>query len=70
MKFCKDCKHFSKSNLLFNFMCNSPKLGFDMVMGETKFMDAYKNRMLSFDSLTDYCSPEGNWFEPKEVTNG
>jgi hypothetical protein len=68
MKFCKDCKHFADYS--FGKTCNSPKLGFDMVMGEPKFMDAYKNRMLSFDSLTDYCSPEGNWFEQKEARNG
>jgi hypothetical protein len=41
-----------------------------MVMGEPKFMDAYKNRILIGDYETGYCSPEGNWFEPKEVRNG
>lgn len=58
MKFCKDCKHLWGGN-----MCQSPKLGRDIVTGRVKQFSAAGIR-----NMESKCGQAGCWFDPKPVT--
>jgi hypothetical protein len=63
MRYCVDCRHYSKISRYEKLIhvCQSPKLGNDMVTGES-------NRMfcIYLRGPTERCGPDATWFEAKD----
>lgn len=70
MKFCKDCRHYGKSDNGTKYdMCNRNPPVIDLVRGEpvaaVYFCTIERDK--TYGSLADHCGPDAKFFEPSDA---